>query len=359
MGSTAEQPEGAADGGELADTEDAPAASSSSRTKAVVSDAEAVAAASGSPTRSRTTKPLDGKPAAAGRQAQGPVRGALLRQSKEAREAAPLSSSGSGSSIPEKTSTSKGAHPPPHGDGPQHRGKVAGADHVPHHSKAPGLTPSNTMMQMTQPPASTVGFVHVVPAPPPARRDGLEGTIVGAMRFDPSKLPSYRVHTKAAIVDSAADSEAARIKAARARRRLMMAQQAQGAGGSAGGPTAIEGHVARSVALTDRAASYQDRVDERGGVPSLIESIQLAPGVTIREGDKVRRGPDVTFVAKPQDARTPRAAARVGVPAEQSSSALNSPSDEPMRVSKNGVIGAGARVKFGGEPLPPVPQQVS
>ncbi|XP_041485086.1 uncharacterized protein C2orf81-like isoform X1 [Lytechinus variegatus] len=142
------------------------------------------------------------------------------------------------------------------------------------------------------------------------------GNVISVVRLDPEKLPSHRVRTQYAVVDPAVEAAHARLVAMRTGRYIsqqkaeMAKQQAEvRAMTKSHGARTAEGTTKTGVkplktaaSLATLASSHQSHgtrpmeyTAATGGIsplpPPLIESMELSPGVVVKEGNRIKRGP--------------------------------------------------------------------
>ncbi|XP_030835020.1 uncharacterized protein C2orf81 homolog [Strongylocentrotus purpuratus] len=167
-------------------------------------------------------------------------------------------------------------------------------------------------------PSSCHSILKVQAGRPPGSKDVSyddRGNVISVVRLDPDKLPSHRVRTQYAVVDPAVEAAHARLVAMRTGRYIsqqkteMAKQQAEvramtksrGIPTSDGTKTGVK-PLKTAASLATLASSHHshgtkhmDYAAVPGGIsplpPPLIESMELSPGVVVKEGNRVKRGP--------------------------------------------------------------------
>lgn len=167
-------------------------------------------------------------------------------------------------------------------------------------------------------PSSCHSILKVQAGRPPGSKDVTyddKGNVVSVIRLDPERLPSHRVRTKFAIVDPAVEAAHARLIAMRTGRYISSTDKALKTNGftakSSNEPTeyirsgqnskgggqvmasAMTVGSSNTMTMQMRAAYESNAIS--GGItplpPPLIESMELSPGVVVKEGNRVKRGP--------------------------------------------------------------------
>lgn len=171
-------------------------------------------------------------------------------------------------------------------------------------------------------PSSCHSILKVQAGRPPGSKDvnyDDKGNVISVIRLDPEKLPSHRVRTQFAVVDPAVEAAHARLVAMRTGRYIsqqkaeMAKQQAEvraltksnGQGGVRTAEVTKNGPVKpvrTAASIATLASSHHTQGTKQldhsavpGGIsplpPPLIESMELSPGVVVKEGNRVKRGP--------------------------------------------------------------------
>ncbi|PIK34090.1 hypothetical protein BSL78_29089 [Apostichopus japonicus] len=122
------------------------------------------------------------------------------------------------------------------------------------------------------------------------------GNVVAVFKLDPEQLPSHRIRTKFTVIDPAVEAAQARLQAMRTGRHYINTPSVK----QVRDRSAQQGTAAMTVRtnVTSVAASSsttRKTKDVNDGVtplpPPLIESMELSPGVTVREGSRFKQGP--------------------------------------------------------------------
>lgn len=155
-------------------------------------------------------------------------------------------------------------------------------------------------------PSSCHNILKVQTGRPPGSKEVTYddmGNVVAVVRLDPEKLPSHRVRTKFTVIDPAVEAAQARLQAMRTGRHRTSPSSRLSRGRSTQQETRSGNAVSARTDVTSVAASQstmRKRKDEdEGGItplpPPLIESMELSPGVTVREGNRFKQGPKLTL----------------------------------------------------------------
>ncbi|XP_033099614.1 uncharacterized protein C2orf81 homolog [Anneissia japonica] len=171
-------------------------------------------------------------------------------------------------------------------------------------------------------PSSCHSILKVQAGRPPGSKDVTydeKGNVVSIVRLDPDKLPSHRVRTKYKIVDPAVEAAHARLIAMRTGRFTKSTQQN---GSNNKNPTGyfekpitahtnvknfkIDGSRLTAPAVSSMTMAsntticsqlkqaYEANTNQAivtALPPPLIESMELSPGVIVKEVDRIKRGP--------------------------------------------------------------------
>ncbi|KAK3089198.1 hypothetical protein FSP39_001674 [Pinctada imbricata] len=130
-------------------------------------------------------------------------------------------------------------------------------------------------------PASCHSILKVQSGRPPGNKDVLYddmGNVMAVVKLNPDKLPSHRVKVNYQIVDPSVEAAQARLDAMRHGKftRLYLKKKK---------PAIEEFDEATDLQEMKTTESKTDLP------PPLIEAMELAPGVTVKESGRVRRGP--------------------------------------------------------------------
>ncbi|XP_035671637.1 uncharacterized protein C2orf81 homolog isoform X1 [Branchiostoma floridae] len=172
-------------------------------------------------------------------------------------------------------------------------------------------------------PSSCHNILKVQAGRPPGNRDIVydhEGRVINVIRINPDRLPTHRVKTQFQIVDPQLEKAQAHVMAVRAGKISSLKMKKKPTKLSTGyivpgsstepatqarvhGVTAIHPSVRHSVITGTSAASTRklpgelDDIEEVKAAPvtplppPLIESMEVSPGVTVREGSRIKKGP--------------------------------------------------------------------
>lgn len=155
----------------------------------------------------------------------------------------------------------------------------------------PQQSPDPLMMAM---PTSCHSLLKLQAGRPPGNRDVAydeQGNVVAVSRIDPSKLPTHSVRTKFLVVDPEVEAAQARLEAMRTGRHV---QKANSSLVPRPPISPRQQGTSRSRGKGTGGASHQYGRANDGVTPlppPLIEAMELAPGVVVKEGDRVKRGP--------------------------------------------------------------------
>lgn len=143
-------------------------------------------------------------------------------------------------------------------------------------------------------PASCASLVKVQNGRPPGSKeveyDEL-GNVIAVMRLDAEKLPNHRVTVKYTVVDSTVETAQTRLEAVR--RGQVMA------------PIKASAKLSKSLntfpsetPLTGKGATKLRKPAITPHPPSLLETMDVASGVTVTEAGRTKKGPGRTHVRK-------------------------------------------------------------
>ncbi|XP_022104755.1 uncharacterized protein LOC110986833 [Acanthaster planci] len=167
-------------------------------------------------------------------------------------------------------------------------------------------------------PSSCHSILKVQAGRPPGSKDVTydeKGNVVSVIKLDPERLPSHRVRTKFAIVDPAVEAAHARLIAMRTGRYISGTDKvtktsgytaknnneptesvSNGQSSKRGGQVMASAMtVGSSNTMTIQMKTAFESNTVSGGItplpPPLIESMELSPGVVVKEGNRIKRGP--------------------------------------------------------------------
>ncbi|KAI0237778.1 hypothetical protein LSAT2_011632 [Lamellibrachia satsuma] len=134
---------------------------------------------------------------------------------------------------------------------------------------------------------------------PPGLKDVIydeHGNVIGVARIDLHKVPSRRVKTGFEIIDPVLEESQARLEAMRTGRymgtlrpRVPPVPEVR----KQSGRRYTLGMVKQGMALQN--AAFSNMTKSKGSItplpPPLIECMEVSPGVVVREGERVKRGP--------------------------------------------------------------------
>ncbi|XP_071808551.1 uncharacterized protein [Asterias amurensis] len=156
-------------------------------------------------------------------------------------------------------------------------------------------------------PSSCHSILKVQAGRPPGSKDVTydeKGNVVSVIKLDAERLPSHRVKTKFAIVDPAVEAAHARLIAMRTGRYISSTDKASNTNGSVrnGQNSKTGGNIMASAmtvgsgnTMTTHMRTAFESNTVSGGItplpPPLIESMELSPGVIVKEGNRIKRGP--------------------------------------------------------------------
>ncbi|XP_002734910.1 uncharacterized protein LOC100369816 [Saccoglossus kowalevskii] len=127
-----------------------------------------------------------------------------------------------------------------------------------------------------------------------------KGNVIAVMKMDPERLPSHRIKTQFSIVDPAVEAAHARLIAMRTGRyRVSQAKSKM----TTRTTTTVGGDTIKTNAATTQSVLTLDSsslpqhttsFDQQAVTPlppPLLDSMELAPGVVVKEGNRIRKGP--------------------------------------------------------------------
>jgi len=136
-------------------------------------------------------------------------------------------------------------------------------------------------------PNSCHSIIKLQAGRPPANRDITYddlGNVVKMTKINPSRLPSHRVRTGFHVVDPQVEAAQARLEAMRTGRHIK---------GGARPKESISRHI-HPVPSNAKASGSHNKVNQNfkeSMAPPLLETMEVVAGVTVREGERVKRGP--------------------------------------------------------------------
>ncbi|CAH1795140.1 unnamed protein product [Owenia fusiformis] len=152
---------------------------------------------------------------------------------------------------------------------------------------------------------SVISASKVQAGRPPGTRDvqyDEVGNVIGVVKINRNKLPSHRVKTRYHVVDPAVEAAQARLEAMRTGKFLDKHQKAKkiapviitapSVPASEFYTSTVGAPVSTRMTGTTTMSKYDGK---RGAVtplpPPLIESMEVQPGVVVREGNRIKKGP--------------------------------------------------------------------
>jgi len=153
-------------------------------------------------------------------------------------------------------------------------------------------------------PNSCHSIVKLQAGRPPGNREVMyddTGNVVHMTKINPGRLPSRRVRTKFVVVedvqarvrtkfvvvDPHVEAAQARLEAMRTGKQIK------------GGARPKEPDTKKSFTHTNESKHGQNKLQESRSnttAPSLLEFMDISAGVTVREGDRVKKGPKPMFL---------------------------------------------------------------
>ncbi|XP_071107367.1 uncharacterized protein C2orf81 homolog isoform X2 [Haliotis cracherodii] len=153
-----------------------------------------------------------------------------------------------------------------------------------------GSLPSEDRTSGMLMPASCHSILRVQAGRPPGNKDVVYddmGNVIAVVKLDPEKLPNHRVRVKYQVVDPAIEAAQARLEAMRHGKYVGAPQV----------PTIrriksrVKGNSdTASVSKSSSKTSQQPTIAPLP--PPLIEAMEVAAGVTVKEGGRVKKGPN-------------------------------------------------------------------
>ncbi|XP_077998981.1 uncharacterized protein LOC144451936 [Glandiceps talaboti] len=166
---------------------------------------------------------------------------------------------------------------------------------------APESEADSAPIDLLQMPSSCHSILKAQAGRPPGNKDVTydeKGNVVSVLRMDPERLPSHRIKTQFSIVDPAVEAAHARLIAMRTGRYRMSQTKSK----MTTRTTTTVDHTIKTNAATTQSVMTIDTFPNQnasnvvdGAVtplpPPLLDSMELAPGVLVKEGNRIRRGP--------------------------------------------------------------------
>lgn len=160
----------------------------------------------------------------------------------------------------------------------------------------PATTPDPSLMKM---PASCHSMLKLQSGRPPGNRDIVfdeHGNVVSVTKLDPEKLPTYKVKTGFSVIDPAVEAAQARLEAMRTGRyvagRLPKPPTSSRPGAIRRSTLSLRANTVGTTASKMIATSKESKPYDVVPLPApMIEAMDVAPGVVVREGDRVKKGP--------------------------------------------------------------------
>ncbi|XP_062614242.1 uncharacterized protein C2orf81 homolog [Saccostrea cucullata] len=131
-------------------------------------------------------------------------------------------------------------------------------------------------------PASCHSILKVQSGRPPGNKDVVYdemGNVLAVVKLNPEKLPSHKVKVNYQVVDPSVEAAQARLEAMRHGKFMRIKLKKK--------KTSPEESLDKS--FDDSSSRQTDAKTELP--PPMIETMELAPGVTVKEGGRIRRGP--------------------------------------------------------------------
>merc|ERR1712050_85057 len=141
-------------------------------------------------------------------------------------------------------------------------------------------------------PSSCQSLLKLQAGRPPGNKDVTydeHGNVVAIVKFDPSRLPSHFVKTKYTLVDPAVEAAQARLEAMRTGRYIAGTSNKKTTSSLAS--QSLEEKNLRSSSEKPLSDKKKDAVTPLP--PPLTDSMEVAAGVTVREGARIKYGPKV------------------------------------------------------------------
>lgn len=135
-------------------------------------------------------------------------------------------------------------------------------------------------------PASCHSILKVQAGRPPGNKDVIYdemGNVMAVVKLNPDKLPSHRVKVNYQVVDPSVEAAKARLDAMKHGRYSIQRLRKKKMETKSSLDTSIE-----VVTIKETKTPLP---------PPLIEAMELSPGVTVKEGERTRRGP-IRYVRK-------------------------------------------------------------
>uniref|UniRef100_A0A1I8IKS1 Integrase_H2C2 domain-containing protein n=1 Tax=Macrostomum lignano TaxID=282301 RepID=A0A1I8IKS1_9PLAT len=136
-------------------------------------------------------------------------------------------------------------------------------------------------------PTSCLSILKVQAGRPPGNKEVIydeAGNVVSVVKIPADRLPSHRVNVGYRVLQAELEAEKARLEALKRGIRVPQA-------GAGGAPTAAGRRQVAASSDPPGAERPGARPKVEALPPSLVETIDLAPGVSVREGGLVRSGP--------------------------------------------------------------------
>lgn len=146
---------------------------------------------------------------------------------------------------------------------------------------APDSDKANSLLNM---PASCTSILKVQTGRPPGNKDVVYdelGNVVAVMKLDPERLPNHKVSVKYHVVDPAVEAAQARLDAMRK-------------GKSTGRPR--KSRPSKTMSTESLNMTSKPKQTEKAALvaplpPPLIEEMEVAHGVVVKEGGRTKKGP--------------------------------------------------------------------
>lgn len=128
-------------------------------------------------------------------------------------------------------------------------------------------------------PVSCHSILKVQSGRPPGNKDVVYddmGNVVAVVKLNPNRLPSHRVKVNYQVVDPSIEAANARLDAMKRGRYAVPRQKKK---------------KMETQSSLDASVEIVTKETKTPLPPPLIECMELAPGVTVKEGERTRRGP--------------------------------------------------------------------
>lgn len=140
--------------------------------------------------------------------------------------------------------------------------------------------PQEKLTGLVTMPASCHSILKVQAGRPPGNKD-VEyddyGNVVAVIKLNPEKLPNHRIKVNYQVVDPAVEAAQARLEAMKTGRYVAPRPKRR---------------VPKKVETSESITDVPSKVSTKTPLPPpMIETMEVSPGVTIKEGGRVKQGP--------------------------------------------------------------------